>query len=122
MNASFRYDLAKSKRNVPIDTPEFARAMCRLFMDFRADRKDTIGKYASYINNVIVGGSPVKQTVLSFLVDTGVFKWKVRQYIIDKQALKALDLSMYGIARMDEETMRKAYVSFCAWRHKNDRH
>ena len=118
MDAQFRHDLAKDKRNVPVDQTQFTAALRRLLLEFRSDKKGHPGKYAKRIGYVIAGSNPVKSTVLSFLIETNVIRWEVRQYVIDKDAMKQLELSMHLLARLDESNTNKAYVSYCAWRNK----
>lgn len=118
MDALFRNDLAKEKRDVPVDKTQFTVALRRLLLEFRTHKKDGPGKFAKRIGYVVAGGDPVKRTVLSFLVETNVIRWEMRQYVVDKDAMKQLELSMHLLARLDENNTNKAYVSYCAWRNK----
>ena len=112
----YRHDIAKPKRDITIGTAQFTAALRRILIEFRTDRKGSPGKYAKRIENVVAGSSPIKRGVLSFLIDTGVIKMEVRQYVINKDAMKQLELSMHMLARLDEENTHKAYVSYLIWR------
>ena len=118
MDAQFRHDLAKDKRDVPVDRTQFTAALRRILFEFRTHKKNEPGKYAKRIGYVVASGSPVKRTVLSFLIETGVIRLEMQKYIIDKDAMKKMQLSVHLLARLDESNADKAYVSYCAWRNK----
>lgn len=116
MDAIFRRDLAKSKRDPDITQTQFTVALRRLLLEFRTDKKGRPGKFAKQVGYRVAGNDPVKQTVLSFLIETRVIKWELRQYVVNKGAMKELSLSMHALARLDENNTNKAYVSYCLWR------
>lgn len=116
MDALFRRDIAKSKRDPIVDQTQFTTALRRILVEFRTDKKGDPGKNAKQIGYRIAGNDPVKRTVLSFLVETGVIRLEVQQYVVDRDAMKDLCLSMHALARLDEENANKAYVSYCIWR------
>lgn len=113
---SFRTDLAKPKRDAEVDIANFTSALRRILIEFRTDKKGAPGRHSEMIDHVVASGNNAKRSVLLFLVESGVLYCRKRQYLVNRDAMSDMSLSMNAVCGLNNDSVQKAYVAFCAWK------
>lgn len=108
----YKYDFENSSS---IDITRFIHALRCILVEFRTDKKDTLAKTAERIENVTVGNSTLKRSVLDYLKSTGIIYDSAHLYKINEAILQSKSVSFVALARMDEEQLRPAFDDYCTW-------
>lgn len=106
-----------------IDMTKFENAIRNILKHFRKHKKDAAGKFKDYIDNIVVGNSSLKQSVLDFLKSTSVIyqdSKDPRQYKLNNTALEGLGIYWSLISQNSSKDMQKAYKSYCIWNSQKD--
>jgi len=106
-----------------IDVTKFENAMRNILKYFRKHNKDAAGKHKDYIENIVVGNSGFKRSVLDFLKSEEIIyndNKDPRQYKLNNTALEELGIYWSLISQNTSRSMQKAYDSFCNWARQRD--
>lgn len=95
----FKYNFENSS---DIDITRFMHALRCILIEFRTDKKDTLAKTSERIENVTVGNSKVKRSVLDYLLTNNIMYKSAHLYKIDEGKLQSKGISFVALARMDE--------------------
>ena len=117
INAYFRlipyeYDFEDTSS---IDITKFTHAMRCILIEFRTHKKDTPAKDAERIENVVVGGSPIKRSILDYMIERGVIYRAEHLYKVELATMQKLGISYSALARMDTNQLGVVYSDFCNW-------
>lgn len=108
----YKYDFEDSSS---IDRTKFIYALRCILSEFRTDKKDMLAKMAERIENVIVGGSPVKRSALDYLKSAGIIYASSHLYKVNETIMQAKGLHFAALARMDTVLLDPVYREFCDW-------
>lgn len=118
-NVSDYYRLIPYKYNFEdaslIDITKFAHALRSILMEFRTDKKDTLGKTAEKIDFVTVGGSEIKRKVLEYMKDASIVYQSSHLYKINEDKMQEKGINFTALSRMDVAQLALAYDDFCVW-------
>lgn len=106
-----------------IDMTKFENAIRNILKHFRKHKKDAAGKHKDYIDNIVVGNSSLKQSVLDFLKATSVIyqdSKDPRQYKLNNTALEGLGIYWSLVSQNSSKDMQKAFNSYCIWNSQKD--
>ena len=107
---SYRFDDASS-----IDDLKFAHAVRCIMVEFRTHRKDTLGKDAERVDNVVVGSNPIKKKVLNYLKARGVIYRQEHLYKVNLNEMQKININYLALTRMNTDQLKPAYHDFCSW-------
>lgn len=108
----YRYDFEKKDN---LDITKFIYALRCILMEFRTHKKDTLAKTAERIENVIVGGSEIKQSVFEYLKYSGIIYLDAHLFKINEGMLKSKGIFFSAVARMNIEELASVYDDFNDW-------
>ena len=108
----YKYDFESTST---IDITRFMHALRCILVEFRTDRKDTLAKTADRIENVTVGNSTLKRSVLNYLKSTGIIYEAAHLYKINEKILQSKGVSFVALARMEEAQLSSAFEDYCRW-------
>lgn len=114
----YKYDFEDSSS---IDITKFIYGLRCIMSEFRTDKKDMLAKMADRIDNVIVGGSPIKKSVLEYLKDVGVIYKSGHLYKINEPTMRTKGIHFAALARMDTTHLAPVYSDFKLFESKNNR-
>lgn len=92
-----------------------AHALRSILMEFRTDKKDTLGKTAEKIDFVTVGGSEIKRKVLEYLKASSVIYSSSHLYKVDEDKMREKAINFTALSRMDLVQLSTVYKDFCDW-------
>ena len=101
-----------------IDITRFENAMKSILKYFRKHGKDAPGRHYEYINNVVVGNSKLKQSVLSFLNARGVIYQDhkdIKQYKLNDSRLDAMGINWGMLAQNSSQGMESVFEAYQKW-------
>lgn len=101
-----------------IDITRFENAMKSILKYFRKHGKDAPGRHYEYINNVVVGNSKLKQSVLSFLNARGVIYQDhkdIKQYKLNDTRLDAMGINWGMLAQNSSQGMESVFEAYQKW-------
>ena len=90
-------------------------------MEFRAHKKDTLAKTTERIENVIVGGSKIKQKVLEYLKYSGIVYPSAHLLKINEEMLKKKGIFFSAVTRMNTKELIQVYDDFNGWLKVDDK-
>lgn len=98
-----------------VDIIKFIHALRCILVEFRSDKKDTLAKTASRIENVTVGNSEIKRKVLDYLKANDIMYEAAHLYKINEEKLQSKGISFVALMRMDENQLSTVFEDFCKW-------
>ena len=104
------------------DIPRFENAVKSILKYFRKHGKDAPGRHYEYINNIIVGSSKLKQSVLKFFTERGVIfqdSKDVKQYKLDYSRLETLGINWSMLAQNASQGMDAVFAEYQKWKAEN---
>lgn len=114
----YKYDFEDSST---VDITKFIYALRCIMSEFRTDKKDMLAKMADRIDNVIVGGSPLKKSVLDYLKDVGIIYASGHLYKVNEPTMRTKGIHFAALARMDTAHLASVYSDFNRWKSENNR-
>lgn len=111
----YMYDLQDEST---IDLPKFENAVKTILKHFRKHGKDAPGRHYEFIQNVIVGGSDLKQSILEFFLDKKIFYQDVkdpRQYKLDTSKLETYGVNWGLLAQNSTPMFSALFSEFTLW-------
>ena len=101
-----------------VDTIKFENAVKTIFKYFRKHGKDAPGRHYEFIQNVIIGGSALKQSVLNFLIYEGIIyrddKDK-KQLKLDSEKLEKFGVNWGQISQSSIPDFKELFRAYTAW-------
>ena len=108
-----------------VDTTKFEYAVKTILKHFRKHRKDAPGRHYEYIQNIIIGGSELKQSIMNFFMAQGIiFKddkdYKQynlnRQYKLNKEKLEKFAVNWGHISQNSILDFKDLFRAYCEWK------
>lgn len=96
----------------------FAHRVGCILSCFRSHGKDTLGKTADYVKNIIVGSSKPKQCILEFLLDSRIVYEEDHLYKINIDLLSDVGISFSSVLILDISAYEQLFIKFLNY-HKN---
>ena len=97
---------------------KFENAVRSILKHFRKHKKDAAGRHKEYIENIIVGGSKLKQSILDFFIDKGIIyedAKDLKQFKLNNATLEELDVNWSMLSQNSTRGMKKVYSSYIKW-------
>ncbi len=104
---------------VNVDTTKFEHAVKTILKYFRKHGKDAPGRHYEFIQNVIIGGSELKQTILNFFMDRGIiFKddKDPKQYKLNNEELEKFGVNWGYISQSSIPVFKDLFRAYCDWK------
>lgn len=98
-----------------LDMTKFIHALRCILVEFRTHGKDMLAKTAERIDNVTVGNSKIKKTVLEYLKDRGIINKPNHLYKINEEKMQEQGIFFTALARMDTELLKCAFADYTKW-------
>ena len=114
----YKYDFEETD---DLDIMKFIYALRCILMEFRAHKKDTLAKTTERIENVIVGGSKIKQKVLEYLKYSGIVYPSAHLLKINEEMLKKKGIFFSAVTRMNTKELIQVYDDFNGWLKVDDK-
>ena len=111
----FQYDIEDES---DLDLMKFENAVRSILKHFRKHKKDAAGRHKEYIENIIVGGSKLKQSILDFFIDKGIIyedAKDLKQFKLNNATLEELDVNWSMLSQNSTRGMKKVYSSYIKW-------
>lgn len=102
-----------------LDVTIFENAVWAILKHFRKHGKDAPGKHREYIENIIVGGSELKKSVLNFFIEKGIIyqdSKDPRQFKLNNSALEALGVNWGMLSPNANRDMKSVLGAYEAWK------
>lgn len=101
-----------------IDITKFAYALRRILVEFRTDKKDTLGKNMEKIDNITVGNNIFRKEVLQYLKYKNIIYTSEyeNQYKINLESMREAGISYSAVSQMLIPHLKTAYDDFCSWK------
>ena len=121
-NLELYYDLAEyrfisNEYEGSITAETFAYLIKCIFCEFRTHGKDTLAKKADRINNVVVGKSQPKRSVLNFLIAKGIVYKDAHLYKINTDRSGEAEINFSSLASLDNLRYQELFESFKQYMH-----
>ena len=97
------------------DETRFENAVKTILKYFRKHGKDAPGKHREFIQNIVIGGSPLKQSVFDFLFERGIIyedDKDLRQLKLNVHQLDHFGLNWANISQNTAKKMHELYVEY----------
>ncbi len=108
----FMYDFNSTTE---IDIIKYMHALRRIFIEFRAHKKDTLAKDADRIDLVIRASNELKDAVFVHLIERNVFRRDAHLYKINKTAMSEFNISWMAISQGDCIQLEPVFNDFKSW-------
>lgn len=102
-----------------VDTTKFEYAVKTILKHFRKHGKDAPGRHYEFIQNIIIGGSELKQSILDFFMAQGViFKddKDTKQYKLDNGKLEKFGVNWGHISQNSIPDFKDLFEAYCKWK------
>lgn len=100
-----------------VDTPQFENAVKTILKHFRKHGKDAPGRHYEFIQNVIIGGSAIKQSVLDFLIAQGIIfrdSKDTKQFKLNSEKLEKFGVNWGQIAQSSIPDFKELFRAYSA--------
>ena len=111
----YKYDMDD---DATVDITKFENAVKTILKHFRKHRKDAPGRYKEYIDNIIVGGSPLKKEILEFFLDRGIIyqdSKDPRQYKLEFRRLEVLGVNWGKLSQSAIPDLKEVFYAYSVW-------
>lgn len=98
-----------------VDETRFENAVKTILKYFRKHGKDAPGKHREFIQNIVIGGSPLKQSVFDFLFEKGIIyedDKDLRQLKLNVHQLDHFGLNWANISQNTAQKMHDLFVEY----------
>lgn len=102
-----------------VDTTKFEYAVKTILKHFRKHGKDAPGRHYEFIQNIIIGGSELKQNILDFFMAQGIiFKddKDPKQYKLDSEKLEKFGVNWGHISQSSIPDFKDLFRAYCKWK------
>ncbi len=102
-----------------VDTTKFEYAVKTILKYFRKHGKDAPGRYQDFIQNIIIGGSELKQSILDFFVAQDIiFKddKDPKQYKLNGEELEKFCVNWGVISQNSIPSFKELFKAYCEWK------
>lgn len=116
----YSYDLDDETN---LDMTKFENAVKSILKHFRKHKKDAAGRHREYIQNIIVGGSQLKQGILNFFTDKGIIYQDakdLKQFKLNNEALETLGVNWGMISQNSTQNMKVVFETYVSWKNAKE--
>lgn len=119
------YKLSQYKYNLldesNLDLTKFENAVKNILKYFRKHGKDAPGRHFEFIKNIIIGGSPLKQSIHDFFIEDKIFyqdSKDPRQYKLNMENLEKYKVNWGSISQSSTPNFKTLFDEYSAWMKK----
>lgn len=104
-----------------LDLTKFENAVKNILKYFRKHGKDAPGRHFEFIKNIIIGGSPLKQSIHDFFIEDKIFykdSKDPKQYKLNMENLEKYKVNWGSISQSSTPNFKPLFDEYSAWTKK----
>lgn len=104
-----------------LDLTKFENAVKNILKYFRKHGKDAPGRHFEFIKNIIIGGSPLKQSIHDFFIEDKIFyqdNKDPKQYKLNMENLEKYKVNWGSISQSSTPNFKPLFDEYSAWMKK----